>query len=349
MRKMATIQIIRDITPIEGADAIVLAHINGWAAVVKLGEFSVGQYVVFCEIDSWVPHEIAPFLSKGKEPREYLGVKGERLRSVKLRGQLSQGLILPFNILPTGSYPEGEDVSEKLGIVKYEPPVPAQLAGQVRGNFPSLVTKTDEERVQNIRGLEKYLDEVFVETEKLHGTSVSFVLNENGEMEVCSRNLSLKEDENNLYWKLAKKNDALSLLNTVKNHYEAEGASVVTVAIQGEGVGQGVQKGWEYGIQVPEFFMFTIQVNGVKIAEEDYQMFKQMFNKVKSVPEVRKATLREIVGDAGVIGATLLKYVEGKSAIDGKTIREGSVFRCLTDSSFSFKVVSNQFLLKGGE
>ena len=349
MRKMASIQIIRDITPIEGADAIVLAHINGWTAVVKKDEFSVGQYVVFCEIDSWIPHEIAPFLSKGKEPREYLGVKGERLRSARLRGQISQGLILPVSVLPLADYSEGEDVSEILGIVKYEPPVPAQLAGQVRGNFPSLVSKTDEERVQNIQGLEKYLDEVFVETEKLHGTSVSFVLNENGELEVCSRNLSLKEDENNLYWKLAKQNNALALLNTVKNHYEVEGVSVVTVAIQGEGVGQGVQKGWEYGIQVPEFFMFTIQVNGVKVSEEDYQMFKQMFHQVKSVPEVRKATLRQIVGDSSEIGATLLKYVEGKSDIDGKTIREGSVFRCLTDSSFSFKVVSNQFLLKGGE
>lgn len=349
MRKMASIQTIRDITPIEGADAIVLARVNGWSSVVKKDQFQIGETVVFLEIDSWVPHGIAPFLSNGKEPREYLGVKGERLRSVKLRGQLSQGLILPIDVLPLVDYAEGEDVSEKLGIVKYEPPVPAQLAGQVRGNFPSLVTKTDEERVQNIRDLGKYLDEVFVETEKLHGTSVSFVLNESGEIEVCSRNLSLKEDENNLYWKLAKKNDALTMLNTVKNHYEAEGVSVVTVAIQGEGVGQGVQKGWEYGIQVPEFFMFTIQVNGVKIVEEDYQMFKQMFRQVKSVPEVCKATLREIVGDAGEISTSLLKYVEGKSVIDGKTIREGSVFRCLTDSSFSFKVVSNQFLLKGGD
>ena len=348
MRKMATIQTIRDITPIEGADAIVLAHINGWASVVKKGEFSVGQYVVFCEIDSWVPHEIAPFLSNGKEPREYLGVKGERLRSVKLRKQLSQGLILPINILPQGSYPEGEDVSEKLGIVKYEPPVPVQLAGQVKGNFPSLVSKTEEERVQNIRGLEKYLDEVFVETEKLHGTSVSFILNENGEMEVCSRNLSLKEDENNLYWKLAKKNDALSMLNSVRNYYEATGVSVKSVAIQGEGVGQGVQKGWEYGIQIPEFFLFTIQVNGVKIAEEDYQYISTTLD-VKSVPQVRRATLRQLVGDAENISSALLKRVEGKSLIDGKTIREGSVFRCFTDSSFSFKVVNNQFLLKGGD
>ena len=348
MRKMATIQIIRDITPIEGADAIVLAHINGWAAVVKADEFSVGQYVVFCEIDSWVPHEIAPFLNKGKEPREYLGVKGERLRSVKLRKQLSQGLILPLNILPQDNYPEGEDVSEILGIVKYEPPVPVQLAGQVKGNFPSLVSKTEEERVQNIRGLEKYLDEVFVETEKLHGTSVSFVLNENGEMEVCSRNLSLKEDENNLYWKLAKKNDASSMLKSVRNYYEATGVSVKSVAIQGEGVGQGVQKGWEYGIQIPEFFLFTIQVNGVKIAEEDFQYISTTLD-VKSVPQVRRATLRQLVGDAENISSALLKRVEGRSLIDGKTIREGSVFRCFTDSSFSFKVVNNQFLLKGGD
>ena len=363
MRKMATIQTIRDITPIEGADAIVLAHVNGWISVVKKDEFTIGQKIIFCEIDSWIPHSLASFLSKGKEPREYLGVKGERLRSVKLRGQLSQGLILPIEVgvqCFVGSdydngeelcevFYEGADVSETLGIVKYEPPIPAQLAGQVRGNFPSLVSKTDEERVQNIRGIENYLDEVFVETEKLHGTSVSFVLNEDGDLEVCSRNLSLKEDENNLYWKLAKQNNALELLNVVRNYYEAGGNSVVTVAIQGEGVGQGVQKGWEYGIQVPEFFMFTIQVNGVKIPEEDYQMFANAGLNVKYVPEVRKATIRDIVGEAENISGTLLKYVEGKSAIDGKTIREGSVFRSLSDSSVSFKVVSNQFLLKGGE
>ena len=300
MRKMASIQIIREITPIEGADAIELSYVNGWSAVTTKGQFKVDQYVVFCEIDSWMPHEIAPFLSKGKEPREYLGVKGERLRSQKLRGTLSQGLILPLNILPTGSYTEGEDVSEKIGIIKYEPPVPAQLAGQVKGNFPSLVTKTDEERVQNIQGLDNHLDKVFVETEKLHGTSVSFVLNEKGELEVCSRNLSLKEDENNLYWKLAKKNNALAMLNSVKSYYEAKGVSVVTVAIQGEGVGQGVQKGWEYGIQVPEFFMFTIQVNGVKIKEDDYQIFKRMFNdsfQVKSVQRFANPLCERLSGN----------------------------------------------------
>ena len=101
MRKMASIQTIRAITPIEGADAIELSHVNGWSAVTKKGEYSVGQRVIFVEIDSWIPHELAPFLSKGKEPREYLGIKGERLRSQKFKKQLSQGLVLPLETLWT--------------------------------------------------------------------------------------------------------------------------------------------------------------------------------------------------------------------------------------------------------
>ena len=107
--------------------------------------------------------------------------------------------------------------------------------------------------------------------------------------------------------------------------------------------------GWSAVVKVPEFFMFTIQVNGVKIPEEDYQMFSNGGLNVRSVPVVRKSTIREIASDTDNIVATLLKYVEGKSSLDGKTIREGSVFRSLRDSSVSFKVVSNQFLLRGGE
>lgn len=94
MRKMASIRKIDAIGPIEGADAIEVATLGGWKVVVKKNEFNVGDLAVYCEIDSWIPTEIAPFLSKGKEPREYNGVKGERLRTVKLRGTLSQGLLL---------------------------------------------------------------------------------------------------------------------------------------------------------------------------------------------------------------------------------------------------------------
>jgi RNA ligase (TIGR02306 family) len=99
-RKLATIRKITAIQPIEGADAIEVAVVDGWKVVVKKGEFQVDSLAVYIEIDSWVSNDIAPFLSKGKEPREYEGIKGERLRTVKLRGQISQGLLLPISVLP---------------------------------------------------------------------------------------------------------------------------------------------------------------------------------------------------------------------------------------------------------
>ena len=90
IRKLASIAEITYIKPIEGADAIECAIVNGgWPVVVKKGEYQVGDVAIYLEIDSWVPHKLAPFLSKGQEPREYNGVKGERLRTVKLRGPLS--------------------------------------------------------------------------------------------------------------------------------------------------------------------------------------------------------------------------------------------------------------------
>ena len=95
MRKLATVRKIDKIEPIEGADKIVKATVGGWSLVTAIDNgFKEGDLVVYLEIDSWVPTEIAPFLSKGKEPRVYKGVKGERLRTVKLRGVQSQGLII---------------------------------------------------------------------------------------------------------------------------------------------------------------------------------------------------------------------------------------------------------------
>lgn len=94
MRKMASIQHIAEVASIEGADAICAYRVNGWWVVDRVGAYQQGDLAIFCEVDAWIPHELAPFLSKGKEPREYNGVKGERLRTVKLRKQISQGLLL---------------------------------------------------------------------------------------------------------------------------------------------------------------------------------------------------------------------------------------------------------------
>lgn len=153
MRKLATIRKITELNPIPKADAIEVATVDGWKAVVKKGDFKVGDLAIYLEVDSWVPYELAPFLSKDKEPKEYNGVKGERLRTIKLRGQLSQGLLLPIDVAYNEDPPdydhvflEGDDVTELLGIQKWERPVPAQLAGLMKGSFPSFIPKTDQER-----------------------------------------------------------------------------------------------------------------------------------------------------------------------------------------------------------
>ena len=118
MRKMATIRKINDIRPIDGADSIECAVVDGWNVMIKKGEFRVGDLAIYCEIDSWIPHWLAPFVSKGQEPREFEGVKGERLRTVKLRGQVSQGLLLPMKHLTNygADLSIGDDVSGVLNI-----------------------------------------------------------------------------------------------------------------------------------------------------------------------------------------------------------------------------------------
>lgn len=172
MRKLASIQQVAEIRSIPGADRICQYRINGWWVIDQVGKYTVGDYIIYCEIDSWIPTELAAFLSKGKEPREFEGIKGERLKTIRLKGQLSQGLLLPLHLIEEKfsnmPWVEGSDITDELGIVKWERPIPAQLAGMMKGNFPSFIPKTSQERVQNIR-LETMADIEFEATEKLHG------------------------------------------------------------------------------------------------------------------------------------------------------------------------------------
>jgi hypothetical protein len=147
-RKLVTIRTIDAINPIEGADAIEVATIGGWNVVVKKGEFKPGDKCFYAEIDSFLPdgNPAWQFLVD-KQGREFEGVRGHRLRTVRLRGQISQGFIVPLHALPQITNPqEGVDYAEVLGVKKWEPPLPAQLAGQAEGLFPSFIRKTDQER-----------------------------------------------------------------------------------------------------------------------------------------------------------------------------------------------------------
>lgn len=334
MRKLATIRKIDNVLPIEGADAIECAVVGGWKVVVKKGEYKPGDLAIYCEIDSWIPHELAPFLSKGQEPREFNGVKGERLRTVKLRGQVSQGLLLP-TVGQTALKGEGDDLTEFLGIQKWEAPIPAQLAGEVRGLFPSFIPKTDQERVQNlVNEVKEWTSKgyTFEVTEKLDGSSMT-VYSFKDDEGVCSRNLNLKQTEGNSLWKVAVRDRLLDKIGGVR------------IALQGELVGEGIQ-GNPYKLKGQEFFVFDIYdiEKGEYFSPEERRRFCK-YNDINHVPVLAGCADKDLgTGDVYEI----LQWAEDKSKLNDKTEREGIVFKCNQDPSVSFKAISNKFLLKGG-
>lgn len=195
-RKLASFRTVDSIEPIEGADAIELAVIGGWKVVTKKGEFQAGDPCVYFEIDSFMPDGVPAWqFLVDKSARIFNGVKGHKLRTIKLRGQISQGLILKiseFRVLELvlkeqlsqaesaevaalvtdtmdevmnlrfGLHeheacldPRDLNLNKLLGIVKWEPAMSAQLAGMAEGLFPSFIRKTDQERAQNLK------DEIF--------------------------------------------------------------------------------------------------------------------------------------------------------------------------------------------
>jgi RNA ligase (TIGR02306 family) len=331
-RKLASIQIVKEIKPIPGADAIEVVRINNWDVVSKKGEYKVGDFCIYCEIDSFLPiREEFEFLRKTSYKKMSDGSEGFRLRTIRLRGQLSQGLLLSIHVLPLGELvSEGKDVTEMLNIVKYEPPIPAELAGKVKGLFPSFIRKTDEERIQNLS--DKY-DEIknsgkdFYVTEKLDGTSATFYFKD-GEFGICSRNLELLDSDGNTFWKVARE---LNLEDSmVKLGYN--------VCIQGELIGEGVQS------------------NPYKIKGQTVRFFNAFnIDEQKNIPFTKFLILMEELGLKSVpvldynfeLPNTideLLVLADKKSELNGNFDREGIVVRSY-DRKISFKVISNQFLL----
>ena len=340
MRKLATIRKIDSLQPIEGADAIECAVVGGWKVVVKKGEYNAGDLAVYCEIDSWIPTELASFLSKGKEPREFEGIKGERLRTIKLRGQLSQGLLLPLE--PTcenivSELFEGLDVSLPLNIVKWEAPINAQLAGQVKGNFPTAIPKTDQERVQNLTKENKAAFEnklLFELTEKLEGSSMTCYFID-GVFGVCSRNLDLTRDENNSFWATAIRDDIEAKMRAVGPNPGEDW----DFAIQGELIGPGIQ-GNIYKLSKPAFYVFDIyDINKGAYMEPTE---RQAMVKVLRLNHVPVITIGKDLGIGTV--DELLVWAEGKSVLNEKQEREGIVFKQM-NGGMTFKAISNKYLL----
>jgi RNA ligase (TIGR02306 family) len=337
-RKMATIRRIDAINPIPNSDNIEVATVGGWKVVVKKGEYQVNDLAVYCEIDSFIPTTIASFLTKpGHTPKVYEGIKGERLRTVKLRGQISQGLLLTLPELLKMKYDskalvgEGDDVTEYFGIVKWERPMNAQLAGMAKGNFPTQIPKTDQERVQNLGReiIEAATGNLHFEiTEKLEGSSMTCYLID-GVFGVCSRNLDLKRDEANSFWKTAIDGDIEAKMRDC-----GEG----DWAIQGELVGNGVQ-GNIYKMGGLNFYVYDVY----NIQAGDYLR-----------PAYRRALIERMglnhvpVIDTGATLKTMEEIIlqaDGKSVLNPQQDREGIVFKQV-DGGMTFKAISNRYLYK---
>jgi RNA ligase (TIGR02306 family) len=223
----------------------------------------------------------------------------------------------------------GDDVTEALGIVKWEKPMNAQLAGMARGNFPSLIPKTDQERVQNLKKeIASATGMQFEVTEKLEGSSMTVYLNE-GVFGVCSRNLDLKETEGNAFWETARENDIEARMRAVDEHW--------SFAIQGELIGPGIQ-GNIYKLMKPEFYVFdvyNIQTGTYLNPEARRALIARM--DLNHVPVLNpEYTLDQTVDE-------ILTSAEGQS-FHAKTEREGIVFKQV-DGGMTFKAISNKYLL----
>lgn len=352
MRKLASIQIIEALVNIPEADNIVMARVLGWEVVVKKNEFAVGDFCVYCEVDSILPP---------KPEFEFLAPVKYRIKTRRLRGQISQGIVFPMSVLENKEIPSlniGTDVTEALEIIKYDPPeedVGILVDGkpgrsQTKGLFPSWISKTDETRVQAVPGvLVDAQGMVCYFAEKVDGSSTTNffkVDKDSGEkiFGVCSRNQEKKENDSCHFWEVSRK---FSVREKMEAFYEAHKDEFPEgLAIQGELAGPGVQQN---KLKLPERTLFVFNI--YNIATRTFCNFKEL---VDYSAEMGLTTV-PILNVQFVLNHTVHELVElatRKSAIYPGAEAEGIVIRPLVESThrklgrFSFKVINPKFLLK---
>ena len=328
--KLASIQVITDIRPIEGADRIEAASVLGYQTVIKKGEFRPGDLCVWHEPDTVAPE---------KPEYEFLRKQKFRLKVSRFKGQVSQGLALPLAILPAGTYAVGDDATELTGLRKYEKPLPHHLVGVAKGGFPSWMPKTDEPNLRSFpEALAEFTGRECVITQKVDGMSGTFYLR-GGQFGVCTRNLELLDDPASLFWRVAREQRLPEALAALGGDF----------ALQGEVYGEGIQSN-HLGIKGVSFAAFNL----FDITTHFYAGHQALaeFCKAQNVPMVREIwrgefrfTLPELVELAGA-----QDYAPGRPA-EGIVIRplEEARSRILESGRLSAKVISERYALKHGE
>ncbi|OQX19124.1 MAG: RNA ligase (ATP) [Candidatus Altiarchaeales archaeon A3] len=341
-RKLASIQKIEGIKLIPDADKIEMARVLGWECVVEKGKYKSGDLVIYFEVDSLIPRVFwSEFLFKNTDKQEY------RLRTMTFRGQISQGLIVPFSTLdeihdenlkeePVCFEQDiGTDVSVLLKIKKYEPVIPAVISGDAVGLLPSYIPKTDEMRIQSFPDVLKEIDgeEVYITT-KLDGMSMTAYLFED-HLGVCSRNLELKENAQNTLWNIVKDYNLKEKLCSLTRYF----------AIQGEAVGPGIAKN-HLGLKKHGWFVFSV----FDIKEGKYLDYLPFIKFCRDL-ELPNVPVEEITVAKNWSVEQLLERAKG--LYEGTTHqKEGIVIRPVREKysqtlkgRMSFKAINNDYLL----
>lgn len=360
-RSLAHIEKVHNIRPIENADRIEQIGVLGWNLIAKKGEFKYGDLCVYIEIDSKV--------DETNENFAFLENKKYKVKSMKMRGVISQGLALPVSILKGKNYKLGQDVTSELKITKieddYKPTEQDSLSKlkqskkkllnnhaikyfmryswfrklmimlfiptKKKNGYPAWVTKTDETRVQNMPQILRNKNPLQV-TEKLDGTSTTFTLKKSGKKKFnfIVCSRNMVVGDGTVYMEMAKKYDVENTLKALIGENEF-------ITLQGETIGDGIQKN-KYGLKDKAFFAFNLVTSG-----------KGKIDSIEASKLLRQHGIDwcPIVSDSYILPDTieeLMEYSTGKSELND-TLREGYVFRD-KNNTISFKCVSNEFLLK---
>ena len=342
--KLASIEKILKLSPIDGADRVETAHILGWTVVVKKGEFSVGDLVVYIPIDTVVP-ETPVF--------EFLRDRKFRVKTIKLRGQLSQGLIVPKEYFNISNPKEGQDVGSIVGVKKYEKPdnnptytettlwekikrfLFPRLGKGSRSPFPThLLPITDEERIQNIpEVLKKYRYKLFSVSHKMDGSSITIIHYKNifgkSKYRICSRRFELHDKDNDWYKVFKSTNFEVHIRDLVKQYGTND------IMVQGEAIGKF--NGNHHKLQDNQIRLFNIFVKGKRLPPESFNNVCELLN-IPRCPLYGLVTLNHSMEE-------ILKVSEVKDVLNPDAEGEGLVWRCGEDD-FSFKVINNKYLIK---
>lgn len=349
MRKLASIQKIWKIEPIEGADRIELAHVLGWQCVVNKGQFREMEDAVYFEVDSFLPvrDEFEFMRSSSFRKNDIMG-EGFKLRTMKFRGQISQGLLLPVGTfselndnIPEGGWKVGDNVTELLKVKQWEIEERAATGGTIIGELPMDIPHTDETRIQAMPKLLKEFSglEYYIST-KLDGSSHSIGIDENG-FHAAGHNYEYKDDGKSGFYNMI--NDK-GIKDRVISYADRHGIKLLT--IQGEFCAPGIQKN-PLRLLKPEWFVFTVRIEGKRVGlDKMTEVCKEL--DIPMVPiEERGMDLPSVYPDVD----SLLKRADGNYATGGR--KEGivirpvePVFSTLISGSLSMKVVSNKYLLK---